>query len=453
MRKVIQVHEFDAIPSDCEKVKKFLDLELSEWMKKEWPNMYKELRAFVLSDQLEESDDDSRYFWRLGQKDKTEVIIARNYVGVVQLKSGWQIQILPKIDFDNDKENNDKENNDKITRQVFLNMLKELKEFKCKQLNNANLHIEKQSIFEIFIRIFAEQVDDLVRRGLKSAYIQVEKNMPYYKGKLLVSQHIRYNMAHAERFYVSYDEFHINRLENCLIKAALLYLQRISTDFSNQKKIRQLLLHFELVEPSVNYEADFTKVIIDRNTQTYERPLKWARVFLLGKSFTSFIGKTDATSLLFPMDRLFESYIAKLFLRNEEFSKWDISVQEYGHFLFNEPENKFRLRPDIVLRNGNECIIVDTKWKRLKNDKNKNYGISQADMYQMYAYAREFETPYVCLIYPKNKEVSTSEDNIVEVAVYKNSHQMVEIHILMADFGGGDNLNSLFNYIARIGEN
>jgi len=448
MRKVIQVHEFDAIPSDCEKVKKFLDLELSEWMKKEWPNMYKELRAFVLSDQLEESDDDSRYFWRLGQKDKTEVIIARNYVGVVQLKSGWQIQILPKIDFDNESENNDK-----ITRQVFLNMLKELKEFKCKQLNNANLHIEKQSIFEIFIRIFAEQVDDLVRRGLKSAYIQVEKNMPYYKGKLLVSQHIRYNMAHAERFYVSYDEFHINRPENCLIKAALLYLQRISTDFSNQKKIRQLLLHFELVEPSVNYEADFTKVIIDRNTQAYERPLKWAVVFLLGKSFTSFTGKTDATSLLFPMDRLFEAYIAKLFLRSEKFSEWDISVQEYGHFLFNEPENKFRLRPDIVLRNGNKCIIVDTKWKRLKNDKNKNYGISQADMYQMYAYAREFETPYVCLIYPKNKEVSTSKDNIVEVAVYKNSHQMVEIHILMADLGGDDNLNSLFEYIAKIGEN
>ena len=448
MRKVIQVHEFDAIPSDCEKVKKFLDLELSEWMKKEWPNMYKELRAFVLSEQLEESDDDSRYFWRLGQKDKTEVIIARNYVGVVQLKSGWQIQILPKIDFVNEPENNDK-----ITRQVFLNMLKELKEFKCRQLNNANLHIEKQSIFEIFIRIFAEQVDDLVRRGLKSAYIQVEKNMPYYKGKLLVSQHIRYNMAHAERFYVSYDEFHINRPENCLIKAALLYLQRISTDFSNQKKIRQLLLHFELVEPSVNYEADFTKVIIDRNTQAYERPLKWAGVFLLGKSFTSFTGKTDATSLLFPMDRLFEAYIAKLFLRSEKFSEWDISVQEYGHFLFNEPENKFRLRPDIVLRNGNKCIIVDTKWKRLKNDKNKNYGISQADMYQVYAYAREFETPYVCLIYPKNKEVSTSEDNIVEVAVYKNSHQMVEIHILMADLGDDDNLNNLFKYIAKIGEN
>jgi hypothetical protein len=71
----------------------------------------------------------------------------------------------------------------------------------------------------------------------------------------------------------------------------------------------------------------------------------------------------------------------------------------------------------------------------------------------MYAYAREFETPYVCLIYPKNKEVSTSEDNIVEVAVYKNSHQMVEIHILMADLGGDDNLNSLFEYIAKIGEN
>ena len=34
-------------------------------------------------------------------------------------------------------------------------------------------------------------------------------------------------------------------------------------------------------------------------------------------------------------------------------------------------------------------IILDIKWKNLINNKYKNFGISRADMYQMYAYAKK----------------------------------------------------------------
>ena len=35
-------------------------------------------------------------------------------------------------------------------------------------------------------------------------------------------------------------------------------------------------------------------------------------------------------------------------------------------------------------------IILDIKWKNLINNKYKNFGISQADMYQMYAYSKKY---------------------------------------------------------------
>lgn len=35
-------------------------------------------------------------------------------------------------------------------------------------------------------------------------------------------------------------------------------------------------------------------------------------------------------------------------------------------------------------------IILDIKWKNLINNKYKNFGISQADMYQMYVYAKKY---------------------------------------------------------------
>ena len=52
-----------------------------------------------------------------------------------------------------------------------------------------------------------------------------------------------------------------------------------------------------------------------------------------------------------------------------------------------------------------ERIIIDTKWKRLTNDRSKNYGISQADMYQMFAYAQKYETPEIWLVYPLSRDM------------------------------------------------
>ena len=34
-----------------------------------------------------------------------------------------------------------------------------------------------------------------------------------------------------------------------------------------------------------------------------------------------------------------------------------------------------------------------------------NYGISQADMYQMYAYSKKYGTPEIWLLYPLNQEM------------------------------------------------
>jgi methionyl-tRNA synthetase len=52
---------------------------------------------------------------------------------------------------------------------------------------------------------------------------------------------------------------------------------------------------------------------------------------------------------------------------------------------------------------------MDTKWKRLSGSLKNNYGISQADMYQMYAYQKKYEAKGndvngVTLLYPMSPE-------------------------------------------------
>ena len=69
---------------------------------------------------------------------------------------------------------------------------------------------------------------------------------------------------------MAYDEFLIDRPENRLIKSTLLKLQKLTSSSQNSKEIGQLLIAFEMVETSTNYEKDFSKVSIDRNTKDYE---------------------------------------------------------------------------------------------------------------------------------------------------------------------------------------
>lgn len=293
-------------------------------------------------------------------------------------------------------------------------MLRSMKDFSGKTAANANLNPENMNLYEIFINLYIQEVRRLVKNGIKSSYLNQEENLNVYKGKLLVNEHLKQNIVHKERFYVVFDEYQANCPQNRLIKSTLLKLQQLTGSAQNSKEIRQLLVSFELVEPSKNYEKDFSKVVIDRTTKCYEVLLKWSKVFLKNKSFSMFSGTESARALLFPMEKVFEAYVAKNLKKRLNQAGWDVSIQDKGYYLFDtlngEKYQKFALRPDLVITRPDESIIIlDTKWKSLINNKKANYGISQADMYQMYAYAKKYQASEVWLLYPMNEEMRNTE--------------------------------------------
>ena len=397
--RLLTVKEFDVITCNP-------DYKKDKYLKYLPEKQFTEFEEFVRKQTPEEDVEALDFFKAYAKKGIGNVIQAKNYVGIVQLESGYQVQVLPKIDFVND------DNPELSTSRVFISMLRCMHDFPGKVFNSANLRTESMNIYEIFINMYIHQVSELTRRGLKSAYVRMEDNLNYYKGKLLISEHIKKNMAHKERFYVAYDEFHLNRPENRLIKSTLLKLQKISSSSENVKMIRQLLSNFELIDTSINYEKDFSLVVIDRNTKDYEEILVWSKVFLMNKSFSTFSGDTNARALLFPMEKVYEAYVARnMDMIFGEYG-WEVSAQDRGYYLFEEDYRQiFALRPDLVVTRPNgQRIIMDTKWKRLNSNQEANYGISQADMYQMFAYSKKYQTPDIWLLYPMTEEMKQSKD-------------------------------------------
>ena len=422
MNKFIQLKELQDIISK----KDYEDEENIYLPEKDFKELISFIEEFVGSE--EETDVmDFMKVYKTKDRNLGTVVKVNNYVGLIQLKSGYKIEILPKIDFIDDKDKNK-------TKEIFLKMLRSLKDFLGKNFKTADLKISKMNLYEIFISMYLNDVRVLVKNGLKSTYVVKEDNIKFYKGKLQVSQHIKMNLVHKERFYMVYDEFLVDRAENKLVKATLLKLQKLTSSSQNSKEIRQLLIAFELVETSTNYEKDFSKVSIDKNTKDYANLMKWSKVFLLNKSFTSFSGKVSSRAILFPMEKVFESYIAQQVRKKFLPDNWEVSIQDNGYHLFVEKNASnsrpiFSLKPDIVLKKENKIVILDTKWKRLISESRKNYGISSADMYQMYAYAKKYEEngiiPEVYVIYPKT--------DVMKESKYFESNDGVKVNIFFID--------------------
>ena len=323
-----------------------------------------------------ESADVSQ-FLRLGIERRKKFIQAQNYVGVIRLPSGFQLEMLPKLDAPEDK-----------LRLLVVQMLRTLRDFSGKIFPNAQLDTARLHLYEIFIRAYLEMVLELVRRGLRSSYTVQRANQNFFKGKLLLKENLRHNFAHREKFFVAFDEYNLNRAEHRLIKATLAKLLRTTRDQKNFRLTTRLLTDFDSVEQSTNFAKDFAAPATDRHSRDYSAVIAWTKIFLAGKSFTSFAGKTDAQVLLFPMEKLFEAYVAA-HVRKKFSDRFTVRTQVGEKFLFDVPR-EFKLVPDILLE-GDERIIMDTKWK---------LAVTEADMYQMFVYAKRYDAKKIFLLCP-----------------------------------------------------
>lgn len=376
---------------------------------------FEQLENFVLTNRSKETDA-LELMGLSARRGIGKVITAKNYVGVITMNDGTTIEILPKVysSIDDDSSGN-------RTKKLLLNMLKTLRDSPYRSLQTTNVNIEKMNIFEVFIRMFVDEVFFIVKRGLKCSYETIEGNATFFRGKMKFSQQIKLNHSHKERNYVEYDAFTINRPENRLLRATLEYLYKHSVSSKNRNDIKSLLNSFTEVDASIDYKSDFTKYVPDRNTRDYTTALLWSKVFLMGKSFTSFAGSEIALALLFPMETLFESYIAVLLRKSLPASHFSVYTQDKRYHLFDEPNKKFLMKPDIVVRckADNAVFVLDTKWKIL-SDAKANHGISQADMYQMYAYQKKYGAENVTLLYPQTEKIPSnssiefrSDDNVI----------------------------------------
>ena len=350
---------------------------------------FDQLEQFILSNRDESSSAQPLELMSLSARPGIgKVITAKNYVGVITTRDGTEIEILPKLTLAGD-------NSDQAVRKVFLTMLRTVQEAPFKKFRTAHLNTSRMRLLDLFVRMFLDEAHRLIQRGLKSDYTVTQDNESCVRGKIIFSEHIRKNLLHREQIFIEYDVFSVDCPENRLVKSTALYLQRHTTDLQNRKDLRIVLSVMEQVPVSKNVEQDFQRCGQSRSMADYQR------------------------------------LVAAVLRQHLDSKQYRVHVQAKGKYLFELPQKQFALRPDLVIEdlNSGEQTVLDTKWKLLFPQWH-NYGISQADMYQMYAYQKEYNAKQTVLLYP-NCDAMADQKNPIYYS--SPSGSLVRVQTLLLD--------------------
>jgi 5-methylcytosine-specific restriction enzyme subunit McrC len=359
-------------------------------------------KAWDFFENLAFSDAKEDRFIEVARFEGKKALRVRNFVGVICAPDGTQIEILPKT--------SEGEQNPQDTRDLLWKMLGTVEDLHFLETTKAHLKLRSAPLSEALVSIFLDQVAGLVRRGIRRDYERVEEEEPFLRGRLRVVQQMRLPPGRQHLFPIEYDLFSDNRPENRLIHSALVKVARTSKTAYNQRLARELRHGLESVPLSSSYEADFTKWRTGREMIHYQPILPWVRLILNQQCPFSLNDEHAGISFLFPMEKLFEKYVAEILRRRLSPRQISVHTQLRTQYLAEQPR-AFQLKPDLVLTCGAERLsVMDTKWKLIDQraayddgSEDPKAGIAQGDMYQLFAYGHKYlgGKGRLALIYPK----------------------------------------------------
>ena len=229
------------------------------------------LKKYIKDNNLE----DNYEFFKITK----DVIVPQNFVGTILLDD-IQIEILPKIPL--------VENNIEAEKIRFLEILQNIDYFKEKIFSNSKIEIIDTSILELFIHLFIEEVEKIVKKGLMYKYVDKNENLNVFKGKLDINSHIKYNFSHKERFFMKFDEFSVNSLENIIIKLTIQKLKKVSINPKNKENLNKIGHYFENVTILENSIENLKYLTFDRMNDYYKNAIQWSKIFLNNQSSSIF---------------------------------------------------------------------------------------------------------------------------------------------------------------------
>ena len=367
---------------------------------------------------------------------------AAQVVGILAVPGKTPLEILPKIDGDDD-----------AVRKALIHMLAVAHDLRVADGELASLDTQRRDLLELLIGLFANRLLSAVRRGLPRRYIGHEDDLKLLRGRLNVTRQVTHLAARPDLLACRFDELTEDTPLNRVLKAAVSRLVRVARAAANARCLAELTARFEFVGDTPDPLRE--PVRLDRTNTAFHDLHRLARLFLTGDWQSTTGGEATGFTLLFPMNELFEKFIGQSLeralgsgrvrlqgQRDSQGQRYSALIDDADKTAGNgKPKRLFNLQPDAVIEtpagatdppadldtrwmrqstaDGHRGrvqpgppIVLDTKWKRLTPHEpgcERTLGVTSSDVYQMLAYARAYGAGRLILLYPWHKELGEHE--------------------------------------------
>lgn len=241
---------------------------------------------------------------------------------------------------------------------------------------------------------FSVYAERALRPGVLHGYVSIDEASPGIRGRLRFGDQIARNPGLPLPVEITYDDFTANVLENRMVRSAtevLMRLPRIAP------QARKRLLWVRAALEDVEVLTDGRRVNAPSSTrlnQRYGPALALAERVLRASSLSAEHGRMSATSFVFDMNEVFESFLS---------TRLDEAFRRHGGWVVRQ--GPATLAPGLPMRTdvtwwGPSGIraVIDAKYKSLVDKKT----MPNADAYQMLAYCVALGLPRGYLIYAKD---------------------------------------------------
>src|SRR6185369_3623232 len=225
-----------------------------------------------------------------------------SFVGVIQV-GDLAIEILPKLDNEATPETKPKWQN------ALLQMLRESGLLAVEAAPEADLHLGRSPLVDVYLDAFLAEVERLTHAGLVKRYRVNEGNLYKLKGRIQFAQHVRRNFLHRERMFTAHQVYDRDNVFNRILKCALGIVANLAVRSALVSRATASQLWFEQVADTRVTGETFARLRFDRNTERYRPALQLARFIILNYSPDLRGGHEHVISILFDMNQLFERFI------------------------------------------------------------------------------------------------------------------------------------------------
>jgi len=355
-------------------------------------------------------------FYEITKKLKNEKLSkSKSIVGFIKTKN-YLIEFYPKIWKELNDEKKEIKNIVELFKYAFLN----------EKLIHESMSLRKlektDSIYVLFIRLYMFGLEKAIKDGFYFEYTERFDESNYSKGRIELKKQI--NKLDKSKFSIDFYEYDVNNILNQNLKYANYYLVNEIEDFNLKKDLIKIINRFP-DEISKIYSWFDKDIIFSKLNDRFEIPYNYANNLVRNRSSFTEYGKKKYLWFLFDMNKVFENFVANFLIKNkdkifENHSEIKMLPQKGNkNFIFeesNESKNTgLRItRPDILIEYSNKKIIIDTKYKIIKdrkiesNEEDENFiddkSISNTDLYQIFTYSQIYSSEDNILIYPSTDE-------------------------------------------------